>query len=344
MAAENFTNFATGTISIPSTLLPGDTNFSLQTSQGTLFPSTNFVVLVESELMLIASRSGDTLSVQTRGFDGTTATTHSSGATVLLPQCAWNLRHLWQNVADTFCAPIPPAQLGGTASSYDNEFESAGSWTLYPSAGTGTTWNAGSALKSHLLLSRGASDNTTYTAYVSYTATSAMTLTAKLSMATSLLRTSTDQAQVSFFVSDQSNPTAGPDTGNRFKLNAVLSATTQSAPAPFVGTILSDAAALVRCVYDTSGSATILQPQMTISAGLPVWLRITYDGSGNYTGYLSGDGIVYWPIAQRGSLSFAPQSLGITFHIYNPSGQWVSQAVAVDYIRLVSGTPVGYFG
>lgn len=52
-------------------------------TNGTLFPSSgNFRILVDTELMLVGARSGNNLSSITRGIEGTTAATHSNGATV----------------------------------------------------------------------------------------------------------------------------------------------------------------------------------------------------------------------------------------------------------------------
>lgn len=56
-------------------------------TDGSTFPSTNFVIVLDrglatEEKVLIASRSSNTLTVTQRGYDGSTAQAHSSGAYV----------------------------------------------------------------------------------------------------------------------------------------------------------------------------------------------------------------------------------------------------------------------
>ena len=68
-----------------STLSSGIDNLvtSLGVANGTVFPSSgNFRVIIDSELILVGARSGNTLSSLTRGIEGTTASSHGSGATV----------------------------------------------------------------------------------------------------------------------------------------------------------------------------------------------------------------------------------------------------------------------
>ncbi len=335
MARENFTNFAT-TLTTTS-MTTGSPSFTVTTGQGALFPSANFYVTIESEILLILSRSGDTFTIAARGQDGTTAAAHASGVTCQVAICAYTLTHLWQNVADTSAAEVPPVQTGGSAAAYDNEFESAGSWTLYPAASGSTVWNAGSALKSHLLLSRSSGDNTVYTAYVAYTSTAAANFTIRLSQSVNVLNNaSSDQAQVSFFISDQTNPTAGPDTGNRFKLNTVIQTNGSSSSSTDTGSLLA------RAVVDTSGSPAFNGPSLAVSLGTPLFLRSSAGGSGVYYGFVSGDGITYTQIGYATGLSFTPQSIGMTFHLYNPSHGWVSHIAAVDYARV--GTSFGSYG
>ena len=111
MARENFSNMATSAIT--ATLSSGGTSFSVTTGQGTYFPLTNFAVTIDAEILFITSRATDTFTIGTRGFDGTTAASHSSGATVQLSNCAYNFTHIWQNVADTYTPQVPPIQLPG---------------------------------------------------------------------------------------------------------------------------------------------------------------------------------------------------------------------------------------
>lgn len=56
---------------------------SLTVTNGTLFPSAgNFRILIDSELILVGARSGNSLSSLTRGIEGTSAASHSNGANV----------------------------------------------------------------------------------------------------------------------------------------------------------------------------------------------------------------------------------------------------------------------
>jgi hypothetical protein len=86
----NVLNNATGALLNAITSVA--TSIVLQSSQGAAFPAANFAITIQAEgantteIVLIASRSGDTLTVATsgRGFDGTAASAHSAGAVVEL--------------------------------------------------------------------------------------------------------------------------------------------------------------------------------------------------------------------------------------------------------------------
>src|SRR4051795_5069875 len=71
---EGFSNFATTALSaaIPTTTA---LSFNVTTGQGTLFPVSNFLVVVDTEIILISSRSVDAFTVATggRGYDGSVA-------------------------------------------------------------------------------------------------------------------------------------------------------------------------------------------------------------------------------------------------------------------------------
>src|SRR6266498_3931144 len=56
---------------------------SLVVANGTVFPASgNFRILIDTELILVGARSGNTLSSLTRGIEATTATSHSNGVAV----------------------------------------------------------------------------------------------------------------------------------------------------------------------------------------------------------------------------------------------------------------------
>src|SRR5262249_31447519 len=55
---------------------------TLTAADGSIFPTANFQIVVDNELILVGSRSGNTLSGLTRGFGGTTAAAHAKDAPV----------------------------------------------------------------------------------------------------------------------------------------------------------------------------------------------------------------------------------------------------------------------
>lgn len=340
MTAENFADYATtllnGAITSTTSL-----TFSVTSGQGALFPTSDFLVSIDSEVFFIDSRSGDTFTVDAlgRGFDGTTAATHSNGVSVQLTACAYNFKHLWKNVSDTYVPVVPPQQVGYSPSPYDNEFESQGAWSLYPGASGGTIFNAGTNLRSHLLLNRASGDTSFYTAYIAYPVTQVVTVTCKLSMGTSLVTTSAiDQAQFSLFVSDQSIPTVSADSGTRFKVQLVLANAVDS------NNFLPGSGCQIRTIADTNGSASFVGPYVPYTAGAPVWFRLAMDTSGNWTSFFSSDGLVYWSLATRPGPSFSQASIGVSFNVYNPSHNFVAQTAAVDYVRVSLGTTEPPFG
>jgi len=79
MAVESFANAAQTTLGAAITTTNG-TSITVTSSTG--FPSANFRIQIDSELMLVTNVSGTTWTV-TRGAESTTAATHSNGAGVL---------------------------------------------------------------------------------------------------------------------------------------------------------------------------------------------------------------------------------------------------------------------
>jgi hypothetical protein len=343
MARENFADFALTALVSPSPLTVSGTSFTVTSGQGALFPVTNFLVTIDTEVLFISSRSGDTFTVGTRGFDGTTATSHSVGASIQLSASAYNFTHIWQNVADAANPLVPPVQLGGSAGSWDNEFESTGSWTLYPSApASGSVWNAGGSLRSHLLLDRASTDNTTYTAYIAFTppASTKFMITMKLSDAISFVANinSGHQATTWLQVTDQSNPVTDSGTGNRFQGKIVLENTTESSGS--AGNAQNSIFSTINQIYvhqliahaAVSGASVAISPAVIIAPFLPLFCRIYYNGSGTYT-FLVGDGSVYWQIGSWSGLTFTPQSLCVQFQATS-----LSCTHAIDFIRVVTGS------
>jgi hypothetical protein len=77
--AEQLANNAA---SILTAAIPDAVATTLTVANGTVFPATgNFRIIIDTELLLCTSRSGNTLTV-TRGIEGTTAASHLNGAAV----------------------------------------------------------------------------------------------------------------------------------------------------------------------------------------------------------------------------------------------------------------------
>jgi len=71
-----------------------DTSLTITTGDGVLFPTGNFVITIDDERILVGSRSGDTFSSLTRGYDGTTAASHTAGTRVELRIIARHIQEL----------------------------------------------------------------------------------------------------------------------------------------------------------------------------------------------------------------------------------------------------------
>lgn len=338
---ENYSNFATSTLATPSPLTSTGLTFTCAAGQGSAFPLANFLCTIDTEVMLIASRSSDTFTVSQRGFDGTSAASHSVGATVQHCVTQYTLQHLWQNLPDAYNPDTPPAHVGSTASQWDNEFESQGSWTLYPTSLSGTAaFNMNSTLKSHLFMARNGSsgDNQLYSAYISFTpsASTPFTVTCKLSEGLNVPQVGGQRCETHLFVSDQTNPTGGPDTGNRVRMDTVVSATASN------NAISADTERYARCSRSVNGAWNSQGPSLTVASNAPVYLRLNYDGAGRWRGFF-GDGIIYWLTADF-SHTFSFQTLGIQFAAYPSAGNTVFHAAAVDWIRIVMGSAIFYQG
>lgn len=346
MAREQFKNFATSTLA--SSITSSSTSIALTAGSGSSFPSSgNFVIVIDTELILIASRSTDTLTVASggRGYDGTTAASHNAAATVQLPICAYNQNHIWANLADTFNPLVPPTQTPlsssgvptGSASAYDNEMESQGSWVLNPtSLPSGATFDIGVTTRSHLTFARGTtSDTTLYAAYIGFSPGSSTPLTAtcKISDAVNIALNVNNTVETHFFISDQATPTASADAGNAIRCDVQMNAA-------FSGSTWSGTRT-VRTIKDTSGSGAVVNPPVTVSYGLPLYLRINYDGAGKWRTFF-GDGITYTLLGEVSSFSFSPASVGI--HFYAPASTSLSHFVLVDFVRVLVGTRLQFWG
>lgn len=139
---------------ITSALTAGSTAISISASTG--WPSGAsypFVVCINrgrsnEEKVLCSSRSGTTLAVTTRGYDGTTAATHASGETiehildaVTIDEANERASQPKLKLALTGAQSIPDSTL--TAISWDTETSDL--WGFYPGSGSTITIPAGYA-------------------------------------------------------------------------------------------------------------------------------------------------------------------------------------------------------
>lgn len=67
---------------LASGIVSGSTSATIVAGSIPDFPTANFTILIDSEEMYVSSRTGTTLTISTRGYEGTTAALHSSGAVV----------------------------------------------------------------------------------------------------------------------------------------------------------------------------------------------------------------------------------------------------------------------
>jgi hypothetical protein len=71
---------------LASTLASGGTSFVVVVVAGSnpIFPTANFAVMIDDEKIDISSRTGDTFTIETRGYEDTSVVSHDAGAVVSL--------------------------------------------------------------------------------------------------------------------------------------------------------------------------------------------------------------------------------------------------------------------
>jgi hypothetical protein len=161
----------------------GPTDGSFTVASGSLFPTVsgspsginsslpyepaNFVVAIDSELVMCSARSGNSFTVSARGIEGTTAASHTVGTNVVLVSRSAQFDHLWGATPDTYDIDVPPYQrgayntsttrwdfrstsntnlsIGSGPSQWDDEMD-VSSW-----CGNGSPWTIAPAVPSNLL-------------------------------------------------------------------------------------------------------------------------------------------------------------------------------------------------
>src|SRR3990167_2846654 len=81
---RNKKNYPLGTGALNASITDSGLSIVLQSGQGANFPTATFTITIDEEIILIDSRSTDTLTVNAsgRGYDSTTASGHDSAASV----------------------------------------------------------------------------------------------------------------------------------------------------------------------------------------------------------------------------------------------------------------------
>lgn len=122
MAFRNYSNTAVKTF-LSGAITDSATSLNLDNSTG--YPSSNFTIAIENEVIFVGSRSGTTCSSLIRGFDNTTAAAHSLGETVELVVVAQDFT--WWDVQRNL-------ELGKTTTDTpDDDFDAGsldGKWTV----------------------------------------------------------------------------------------------------------------------------------------------------------------------------------------------------------------------
>lgn len=103
MARRRYSSTAVDTV-LASAIGASDTSLTVNSDTG--YPSVPFVIVIDpdtgsEELVLVAARSGTIFSTLTRGYDGTAAVAHSSGAVVKHVATGLDFDEVWTHVHDT---------------------------------------------------------------------------------------------------------------------------------------------------------------------------------------------------------------------------------------------------
>lgn len=344
---ENVRNFASTTLAASMSF--ADSSFTVATGTGAAFPSVDsthpqrFVVAVDTELILCSQRTGDTFTVAQRGFDGTVASSHASGASVTHAMTAGMMDHLWSNVGDAFNMSVPPFARGGSApSAWDDEFESnSGAWTIFPTPpNTGSSdWLDFGVVKSCMRFQRADLSNIIYHVYKPFTpgdTNTAFTVTAKMSHGARIWgqdpNTVPPFVELSMFVSDQSS-ISSYDQGNIARVDHSVRGYQVTLADPVSGTLTVKMPVLKSAVVNNSTYQSI----DFVPADGNQYVRLYYNGSGTYLFYV-GDGMT-WTGIGRAAKRINVATVGFRFLVLNASNTRTEQNVLVDWLRVTTGVP-----
>jgi hypothetical protein len=387
MSRSNLTNFAAGTLltggtsgGSPRDMTNTDTAFMLQTGQGAAFPTVssspalpyepgNFVVCVDSELILCSSRSADTFIVWSdgaghtgRGYDGTLAASHTHNTAVVVEAVSRvHLDRVAGVSADTFNFDVPAWarggmlnglwdwQNGGTApTSQDDEFETQGPWQVYPLTSNlpgggdiGASIDFGASYRSclHFTRSNAHPNANHYFVYKAFTPPSApYVIACKMHHGGAFFPIGTLSGsyvqEATFGVSDLSNPTGG-DVGNQVRIDHHTG---------------SDAG--VSGFWPGSGSTTgymhhpmnkgarvitnVYAPEVWRPSAGETYFAVRNDGSGNPWSTWIGDGGTWRLLSRSNAGAFTPQTIFFKFLADGFGSVPSFQEGIVDWVRILS--------
>jgi hypothetical protein len=386
MSRSNVTNFAAGTLltggttgGSPRDMTATDTAFMLQTGQGAPFATVssspglpyepgNFVVCVDSELILCSSRSSDTFIVWSdgsghtgRGYDGTTAASHTHNSAVVVSSVSRiHMDRLAGVSADSFNFDVPAWargglvnglwdwQNGGTApTSQDDELESQGPWVAYPltsnlpgGGDTGATIDFGASYRSciHFKRSNSSPNSNSYYAYKAFTPPSTPYVVAcKLSHGGEHFSQGTGGTfvlEATFGLSSLANPTGG-DTGNQVRVDHHI-----GSDAGVLGFWPGSGSTSGQLHHPMNKGARVQSNVYAPEVWRP-WAGETYfavrnDGSGTpWSTWAGNDGV--WRLLTRSSMgSFTPATIFFRFLASGYSSLPSFQESIVDWVRILS--------
>lgn len=299
MTLEQFANTYQTTLNDSGGISSGDTSMIVTSATGS--PSVQFRVKIDNELILVTAKSGTTFTI-TRGIEGSSAASHSDGATVTHVLTAASLS---RGIKQYRAGDMPPA----TAGTYDEEWEGTAdtlptdwAWTSAPSGSDG--WFLNSRWPS--LITVEGTGATSYTlTRTNFTAAAQFGIWVKFHLGPFILA---DQTSVRLYVS---NSGATEQRGLNFRATG----------AGAVG---------VRGLRIIASAETVWGAESTLNKWTnTLYVGMTRDGSNNFTAaWMSTDGIAWERIATSQAHTITIDRIRMLFNTSS-----VQSMVGCDWIR-----------